>query len=86
MLTDILNNYEIEFSQLGVYSMDYSININILKKPKYTKEEIVKWFQTHITNEQTYNFVIKFIEESVDKQNQSIELSTKMIEDKNKKN
>ena len=83
MLTDILNNYGIESSQLGVYSMNYSVNINILEQPKYTKEELVNWVQTHITDEQTYSIVMKFIEELVDKRGQSIELSTKMIEDKN---
>lgn len=83
MLTDILNDYGIESSQLGVYSMDYSININILEQPKYTKEELVKWVQTHITDEQTYSVVMKFIEELVDKRNKNIELSTEIIEDKN---
>ena len=83
MLTDILNNYGIESSQLGVYSMDYSVNINILEQPKYTKEELVNWVQTHITDEQTYSIVMKFIEELVDKRGQSIELSTEMVEDKN---
>lgn len=83
MLTDILNDYGIESSQLGVYSMDYSVNINILEQPKYTKEELVNWVQTHITDEQTYSIVMKFIEELVDKRSQSIELSTEMIEDKN---
>lgn len=83
MLTDILNNYGIESSQLGVYSMDYSVNINILEQPKYTKEELVNWVQTHITDEQTYSIVMKFIEELVDKRGKSIEFSTKMIEDKN---
>lgn len=83
MLTDILNNYGIESSQLGVYSMDYSVNINILEQPKYTKEELVNWVQTHIINEQRYSTVMKFIEELVDKRGQSIELSTEMIENKN---
>ncbi len=83
MLTDILNNYGIESSQLVVYSMDYSININILDQPKYTKEELVNWVQTHITDEQTYSIVMKFIEELIDKRGQSIELSTEMVEDKN---
>lgn len=32
MLTDILNGYGIESSQLGVYSKNYSININILEE------------------------------------------------------
>ena len=83
MLTDILNNYGIESSQLGVYSMDYSVNINILEQPKYTKEELVNWVQTHIIDEQKYSIVMKFIEELVDKRGQNIELSTEMIEDKN---
>lgn len=83
MFTDILNNYGIESSQLGVYSMDYSVNINILAQPKYTKEELVNWVQTHITDEKTYSKVMKFVEELVDKKGQSIELSTEMIEDKN---
>lgn len=83
MLTDILNNYGIESSQLVVYSMVYNININILEQPKYTKEELVKWVQTHITDEKTYSFVMKFIEEVVDKLDQGIELSTEIVEDKN---
>lgn len=37
MLTDILNNYGIESSQLGVYLMDYNGNINILDQPKLYK-------------------------------------------------
>ena len=45
MLTDILNDYGIESSQLGVYSIGYNININIniniIDKPKYTKEELI---------------------------------------------
>lgn len=83
MLVDILNNYEIEASQLAVYYIRYNININILKQPKYTKEELIKWVQTNITDEQSYSFVMKYIEELVDKHNQSIELSTEMVEDKN---
>ena len=83
MLNDILNDYGIEASQLGVYSMDYSININILKQPKYSKEELVKWVQTHITDDKIYNSVMKLIEELVDKRCKSIELSTEMIENKN---
>lgn len=83
MLTDILNNYGIESNQLGVYLMAYVINVNNLEQPKYTKEELVNWTQTHIINEQAYNEVMKVIEESVDKKGQSIELSAEITEDKN---
>lgn len=83
MLINILNESGIEASQLGVYSTSYIISINILAEQKYTKEELTTWVQTHITNEQTYSIVMKLIEELVDEKGQSIELSTKMIEDKN---
>lgn len=76
MLTDILNNYGIESSQLGVYLMDYSV----LEKQKYIKEELTNWVQTHITDEQAYSIAMEYIEELVDKRGQNIELSTKMIE------
>lgn len=82
MLTDILNGYGIESNQLGVYSKVYSININILKQQKYTKEELVNWVRTHITDEETYESVIKLIDELVDKRNQNIEISSEMIDDK----
>lgn len=83
MLTDILNRYGIESSQLGVYSKNYSININVLGQQKYTKEELVNWVRTHITDEQTYEFVMKLIYELVDRRNKNIEISSKMIDDKN---
>ena len=83
MLTDILNNYGIESNQLGVYSMDrVKIKIKILQQPKYTKEQLFNWVQTHITDELTYSTVMRLIEELVDNRGQSIELSIKMIEDK----
>ena len=62
MLTDILNDYGIESSQLGVYYRDYSININILDEQKYTKEELINWVRTHIINEKKYDFAMKLIE------------------------
>lgn len=83
MLTDILNGYGIESSQLGVYSKNYSININILEEQKHTKEELVNWVRMHITDEQTYEFVMKLIDELVDNRNQNIEISSEMIDDKN---
>lgn len=83
MLTDILKDYGIESSQLGVYSKNYSINITVLEQPKYTKDDLVNWVRTHITDEKTYEFVMKLIEELVDKRNQSIEISAEMIDDKN---
>lgn len=83
MLTDILNDYGIESSQLGVYSRDYSININILDEQKYTKEELINWVRTHITDEKTYDFVMELIEELVDEYNKSIEISSEMVDDRN---
>lgn len=83
MLTDILNGYGIESSQLGVYSKDHIININILKEQKHTKEELVNWVRMHITNEQEYEFAIKLIDECVDNLNQNIEISSEMIDNKN---
>lgn len=83
MLTDILNDYGIESSQLGVYSRDYSISINILDEQKYTKEELINWVRTHITDEKTYDFVMKLIEKLVDEYNKSIEISTEMVDDRN---
>ncbi len=83
MLSDILNNYGIESNPLSVCSKDYSVEIEVLEEPKYTKEELVNWVQTHITNEQTYSIVMNFIEELVDKKGESIELSTKITEEKN---
>lgn len=83
MLTDILNGYGIESSQLGVYSKNYSININILEEQKHTKEELVNWVRMHITDEQTYEFAMKLIDELVDNRNQNIEISSEMIDDKN---
>lgn len=74
MLIDILNNYGIESSQLVVY-----LNINTLEQLKYTKEELVNLVQTRITDEQTYSIVMKFVEELIDKKDQSIKLSTTMI-------
>ena len=83
MLTDILNGYGIESSQLGVYLRDYSINIKILEEQKHTKEELVNWVRMHITDEQTYEFVMKRIDELIDNRNQNIEISSEMIDDKN---
>lgn len=83
MLTDILNEYGIESSQLGVYSKNYSININILKEQKHTKEELVNWVRMHITDEQIYEFVMKLIDELIDSRNKNIEISSEMIDDKN---
>lgn len=83
MLTDILNDYGIESSQLGVYSIGYNININILDKPKYTKEELINWVRTHIIDEETYDIVMKLIEKLVNEYNQSIEISAEVIDEKN---
>lgn len=83
MLSDILNNYGIESNPLSVCSKDYSVKINILEEPKYTREELVTWVQTHITDEQTYSIVMNFIEKLVDKEGESIELSIKTTEEKN---
>lgn len=83
MLTDILNDYGIESSQLGVYSIGYNININILDKPKYTKEELINWVRTHIIDEETYDIVMKLIEKLVNEYNQSIEFSSEKIDEKN---
>lgn len=83
MLTDILNNYGIESHRLGVYSKDYNINIKILEQLKYTKEELINWVRTHITDENTYDFVMRIIEELVDNRNQHIEISYEMEDNKN---
>lgn len=83
MLTDILNDYEIESSLLGVYSKSYNININFLDEPKYTKEELINWVRTHITDEKTYDFVIQLIEMLVDEYNKNIEISSEIVDDKN---
>ena len=83
MLTNILNDYGIESSQLSVYSRDYSIEIKLLDEQKYTKEELINWVRTHITDEKTYEFVMKLIDELVDKHNKNIEISSKMIDIKN---
>ena len=82
MLTDILNDYGIESSQLGVYSRNYSININIIDEQKYTKEELINWVRTHIINEKKYDFAMKLIEK-VDEYNKSIEFSSEKVDDKN---
>lgn len=55
MLSDILNGYGIESSQLSVYLKNYSININVLKEQKHTKEELVNWVRMHITDEKSMN-------------------------------
>lgn len=83
MLTDILNEDGIESSQLGVYCRLYSINIEILEQPKYTKEELVNWVRTHIPDDETYKALMTLIDELVDKRNQNIEIVPEMIEDKN---
>lgn len=57
--------------------------LTILSEPKYTREELVDWVQTHITNEQKYNEAMECIESLVDYQKQSIEFSTEMLADKN---
>jgi len=86
MLTDILNDYGIESSQLGVYARDFTVNINISDEPKYTKEELIDWVRTHIINEEMYSLVTRFIDElyeECDKNNKGIEISSKMVDDKN---
>ena len=83
MLTDILNGYGIESRQLGVYSRDYILNINVIKEQKYTKEELVNWVRMHIIDEQDYESIMKFIDEFVDNKNYNIEISSEMTEDKN---
>ena len=83
MLTDILNDYGIESSQLGVYYRDYSINVSILDEQKYTKEELINWVRTHITDEKVYDFAMKLIEKLVDECNKSIEFSLEMVDDRN---
>lgn len=83
ILGDILNNYGIESFQLFVYSMGYRVDVTIIEQQKYTKEELVSWVQTHIIDEQTYEFLINVIEDFIDKKNENIELSAKVIENKN---
>lgn len=83
MLTDILNNYGIESSMLGVYSKEYKIDINVLKQPKYTKDELINWVRTHITDEQSYEVVMAFIDELVVNQNKHIEISSELAHSKN---
>ena len=83
MLTDILNDYGIESSQLGVYSFRYGVNVKFLEYPKYTKEELIDWVQTHITAENTYMKMMEIIKNLVDEEGLSIELSTRITKDKN---
>lgn len=82
-LTDVLNDYGIESYQLGGYSTDYSINIEILKEPKYTKEELVNWVRGHIIDEKTHESLIMLIEKLVDEYKQNIEISSEPEDIKN---
>lgn len=83
MLTDIMNDYGIQSNQLGVCSMNYNIKIKILNEQKYTKEELHNWCRTHITDENTYSFIIKLIDAFIDKNKQNIELSYEIEDEKN---
>lgn len=83
MLTDILKDYGIEAGNLGVYSKNYTINIKILDKQKYTKDELIDCVRTHIIDENTYSFIIKLIEKLIDEEKKNIELSYEITDDKN---
>ncbi len=83
MLTDILNEYGIESSQLAVYQKFYRINVVLLEHPKYTKEELIDWVKMHVVDKKTSESLINLIDELIDKKNQSIEIFSKMIDDNN---
>ena len=84
MFTDILNDYGIQSNNLVVYFRNYDVNvkINIIDKPKYTKEELINYARTHIEDEEKYNLVMKVIERLVDEYNKSIEISLEKVYEK----
>lgn len=83
MLTDILNDDGIASCQLGVYSREYCTSINIIDEPKYTKEELINWVETHITDDKVFNLCMNIIEELDNQGNKSIEFSYELTDDKN---
>ena len=54
MLTDILNGYGIESSQLGVYKKDYHVSFDSTKEQKYTSEELANWVRMHMIDEEDH--------------------------------
>lgn len=51
LFTDILNDYGIESSRLGVYQGAYYINKKSLNHEKYTKQELLSWLRKNISDE-----------------------------------
>lgn len=74
MLTDILNEDEIDTIDLDVYLKSRVLSIKKLKYPKYTKEELMEWAKENITDEEEYKDTIFLIEDLVDNKNKNIEL------------
>ena len=86
MFVDILNNFGIDAYQLGVYSQDVnlnSINVNVLDCQKYTKDYLISWVKTYITDEKAYKQVMDVITELVDEKHLNIEIVPDIIKDKN---
>lgn len=83
MLTDILNDYNIEAGSLGVCSQEVSVNIKFIDEQKYTKEELIKWLHSHTLNDKSLN-LLKEIIEYLDKNDKlNIELQYIIKEEKN---
>lgn len=62
MLADILNDYKIDAGVLGVCTNDYDVKIGVLDQPKYTREELVQWVESHIVDKNIYDTLMENIE------------------------
>ena len=82
-LKDILDDYGINSYNLCVYNKELHMDVKILDKPKYTIEELYNWVRTHITDENSYNQIIKLINIIVNENKQNIEISAKEVDVKN---
>ena len=83
MLTDILNDYNIEAGTLVGCTEKPIINIKTLDEQKYTKEELITWIKSNTIDESTRNFLFEIINIFEKENSLKIELEYKTEEEKN---
>ena len=82
MLTDILNDYNIEAGTLVTNTENTIINIKTLDEQKYTKEELIDWVKSNTIDEKTRNFLFEVINIFEKENSLKIEFDYKIEEEK----
>ena len=84
MLTDILNDYGIESSVLGVYLRNYEFKFHYLDEKKYSKEELYKSLRkySYMIDKDYFELIMNLIE-STGKDGKFIEVGLELPKEKN---